>query len=233
MCPSKPPVAENPPLITARDVATWLRQHPSFLKHFPDLVQILVVPREDGTTTSLVGYQLEILREKNQEMTRQLTELLNNAKENEQLALRTHQLTLNLLRQRSAAGTWRAMVGTLKEDFANDLIRIISFHPVPGLQSVTWLQVIDAKDKRLAPFQERLAQGEPVCGRLQQEKHTLLYGELTSQVRSSALLPLPDVGLVAIGSFDGNRFYPGMGTLFLRMMGQSLSVALQRFATPT
>jgi len=226
-------VTDNLPIITARDVATWLRQHPSFLKHFPDLVQTLVVPREDGTTTSLAGYQLEILREKNQELTQQLNELLSNAKENEQLALRTHQLTLNLLRQRSAAGTWRAMVSTLKEDFANDLIRIISLQPVPGLQSVPWLQVMDAKDKRLAPFADCFIQGEPVCGRLHEEKNTLLYGALTSQVRSSALLPLPDVGLVAIGSFDGNRFYPGMGTLFLRMMGQSLSVALQRFATPT
>jgi len=225
-------VTDNPPIITARDVATWLRQHPSFLKHFPDLVQTLVVPREDGTTTSLAGYQLEILREKNQELTKQLSELLANAKENEQLAQRTHQLTLNLLRQRSAAGTWRAMVATLKEDFANDLIRIISLQPVQGLQSVPWLQVIDAKDKRLAPFEECFTQGEPVCGRLQQEKNTVLYGALSGQVRSSALLPLPEMGLVAIGSFDGNRFYPGMGTLFLRMMGESLRVALQRFAAP-
>jgi len=225
-------VTDNPPIITARDVATWLRQHPSFLKHFPDLVQTLVVPREDGTTTSLAGYQLEILREKNQELTKQLSELLANAKDNEQLAQRTHQLTLNLLRQRSAAGTWRAMVATLKEDFANDLIRIISLQPVQGLQSVPWLQVIDAKDKRLAPFEECFTQGEPVCGRLQQEKNTVLYGALSSQVRSSALLPLPEMGLVAIGSFDGNRFYPGMGTLFLRMMGESLRVALQRFAAP-
>ena len=37
------------------------------------------------------------------------------------------------------------------------------------------------------------------------------------------------VGLIAVGSHDPNRFYPGMGTLFLRMMGESLVVALQRF----
>ncbi len=35
--------------------------------------------------------------------------------------------------------------------------------------------------------------------------------------------------LVAVGSRDGNRFYPGMGTLFLRMMGEALAVALKRF----
>jgi uncharacterized protein YigA (DUF484 family) len=43
------------------------------------------------------------------------------------------------------------------------------------------------------------------------------------------LLPIPGVGLVAVGSHDANRFFPGMGTLFLRMMGEALGVALKRF----
>ena len=68
-----------------------------------------------------------------------------------------------------------------------------------------------------------------ICGRLQPEKNALLYGPRAEEVQSSALLPLPGLGLVAVGSRDGNRFYPGMGTLFLRMMGEALAVALKRF----
>ncbi|TGV30282.1 DUF484 family protein, partial [Mesorhizobium sp. M8A.F.Ca.ET.142.01.1.1] len=34
----------------------------------------------------------------------------------------------------------------------------------------------------------------------------------------------------AVGSHDPNRFYPGMGTLFLRMMGDALVTGLKRFA---
>ena len=48
-------------------------------------------------------------------------------------------------------------------------------------------------------------------------------------MQSSALLVLPGIGLVAVGSRDPNRFFPGMGTLFLRMMGESLAAALRRF----
>jgi uncharacterized protein YigA (DUF484 family) len=48
-------------------------------------------------------------------------------------------------------------------------------------------------------------------------------------VQSSALLPVEGVGLVAVGSGDPNRFYPGMGTLFLRMMGEAFAAALKRF----
>ena len=36
-------------------------------------------------------------------------------------------------------------------------------------------------------------------------------------------------GLIAVGSHDPNRFFPGMGTLFVRMMGEALAVALRRF----
>jgi uncharacterized protein len=36
--------------------------------------------------------------------------------------------------------------------------------------------------------------------------------------------------MVAVGSRDPNRFFPGMGTLFLRMMGETLGVALSRYA---
>jgi uncharacterized protein len=43
------------------------------------------------------------------------------------------------------------------------------------------------------------------------------------------LLPLPGVGLLAVGSIDSNRFFPGMGTLFLRMMGEAMATALKRF----
>ena len=215
--------------IGAHEVAAWLRRHPTFLKQFPDLALTMVVPRDDGPTASLASYQLEVLRDKNRELSRRLVDLGANAQINERLAVRTHQLTLALMRQTSAADTLRAMAASLEEDFAGDLVRIVSFDDVPELAEAPWLQVIAKDDARLAPFHDCLQDGEPICGRLQPEKNDVLYGERVGEVMSTALLPLPGVGLIAVGSHDSNRFYPGMGTLFLRMMGESLVVALQRF----
>ena len=213
----------------AHEVAAWLRRHPAFLKQFPDLAISLVVPRDEGPAASLASYQLEVLRDKNRELSRRLHELFANAQDNERLAVRTHQLTLALLRQTNAGDTVRAMAASLAEDFQGDLVRIVLFEPVAGLDDVDWLQVIPAGDSRLAPFRDCLADGEPLSGRLQPEKHALLYALRGEEVQSSALLPMPGTGLVAVGSHDANRFYPGMGTLFLRMMAESLAVALQRF----
>jgi uncharacterized protein len=213
----------------AHEVAAWLRRHPTFLQQFPDLALSLVVPREDGPAASLASYQLDVLRDKNRELTRRLHDLSANAQENERLAVRTHQLTLALMRQHDAAGTLRAVAASLAEDFHGDLVRLALFEPVAGLDETDWLQVVAADDARLAPFRDALADGEPICGRLHPDKNALLYGARVAEVQSSALLPLPGVGLLAVGSHDPNRFFPGMGTLFLRMMAESLVVALRRF----
>jgi len=212
----------------AHEVAAWLRRHPRFLQQFPDLSLTLVVPRDEGPAASLASYQLEVLRDKNRELNRRLHELFGNAQENERLAVRTHQLTLALMRQDSAADTLRAMAASLAEDFNGDRVRLVVFRPVEGLEDSDWLQVVDADDARLAPFRDCLADGEPLCGRLQPEKHAFLYGAQAEQVQSTALLPLPGTGLIAVGSSDPNRFFPGMGTLFLRMMGEALATALGR-----
>src|SRR5688500_20252093 len=85
--------------LSAHEVAAWLRRHPGFLKQFPDLALSLVVPRDEGPAASLASYQLDVLRDKNRELARRLQELFTNAQENERLAVRTHQLTLALMKQ--------------------------------------------------------------------------------------------------------------------------------------
>lgn len=215
--------------IGAHEIAAWLRRHPNFLQQFPDLAISLVVPREQGPAASLASYQLDILRDKNRELNRRLHELFANAQENERLAVRTHQLTLALMKQTSAADTARAMAASLEEDFNGDLVRLVLLAPVAGLGDTQWLQTLAESDPRLVPFRDCLKSGEPICGRLQPDKNTVLYGDRAEDVQSSALLPLPGVGLIAVGSRDGNRFYPGMGTLFLRMMGEAFAAAMGRF----
>ena len=89
--------------------------------------------------------------------------------------------------------------------------------------------MIAADDASLRPFAEFVQAGEPLCGRLQAEKLDLLFGARAAEVQCSALLPLGSRGMLAIGSTDPNRFYPGMGTLFLRLMSESLVAALDRY----
>ncbi len=215
--------------IGSTDVAAFLRRNPRFLHEYPDLALGLLVPREEGRATSLASYQLDVLRDKNRELNKRLHELFHNAQENERLTVRTHQLVLALMRARSAAQTLKAMAASLTEDFHGDLVRIALHAPVEGLEGADWLQNLPRDAAVLAPFAEFFASEAPLCGRLQEEKLDALFGARKHEVQSCALLPLHERGMIAIGSNDPNRFYPGMGTLFLRLMGDSLAVALERY----
>jgi uncharacterized protein len=213
---------------SAEDVVAFLQMHPRFLGDYPELAQSLLVPREEGGTTSLASYQLEVLRDKNRELTRRLHELFANAEENERLTVRTHQLSLALMRADSLEATLQTMIACLREDFRGEQVRIVLHREVPGLAGADWLLTVPADDRALAPFEAFLDAGEPLCGRLQKEKLDLLFGSNAAQVESTALLALGGRGMLAIGSSDDRHFFPGMGTLFLRLIGEALETALAR-----
>ncbi len=221
-------IETQPERLGAHEVASFLRRHPGFLGQFPDLALSLIVPKEDGPAASLASYQLDVLRDKNRELNKRLHELFHNAQDNERLAVRTHHLSLALMRAGNAADTLRAMAACLAEDFHGDVVRVVLFAPVAGLQDA-WLQVLPADAPALAPFRDFLAGTEALCGRLNQEKLDLLFAEQKHQVASAALLPLPGWGMLAIGSKDPHRFFPGMGTLFLGLMAEALVTAMARF----
>ena len=211
------------------EVAAYLKRHPDFLREFPELALSLQLPRQQGQTTSLASYQLEVLRDKNRALNRRLHELIAIASENEQLVSRVHAFTLSLMRAGSAAETLQRVAATLNEDLSTDLVRLTLHRPVAGLEGAEWLLVVARDDPALRPFAEFIARGEPLCGRLMPEKLAVLFGERAADVRSAVLLPVPLRGMMAVGSLDANRFHPGMGTMFLKLIADAVSAALARF----
>ena len=214
--------------LEAMEVAEYLRRHPQFLKDFPGIAQELVIPREHGPAASLTAYQLEALRARNDELSRRLAELVAIAADNEQSMVRVHSLTVTLLRAGTLEDTCRSFVAALNEDFHTAFVRLVLFRRAEDLPPADWLSRVPDK-AALPQFAEFLARGEPLCGRLAQDKLDRLFGARAGEVHSCALLKIGDAGLLAIGSEDANRFHPGIGTIFLKLIAQALQAALQRF----
>lgn len=215
--------------LTAMEVASYLRRHPNFLKEFPDLAMSLRLPREQGDAASLASYQLEVLRDKNAESARRLRELIDIAHENEQLMVRVHTLTLALMRAGSLAETLSGVVASLTEDFHTDLVRVVLFNADVSLPAAPWLLIEPARGEALPAFTDFIKRGEPLCGRLQADKLDFLFPGHTDEVRSAVLLAIGEVGMLAIGSNEANRFHPGMGTVFLRLIAEAVAAAIGRY----
>jgi uncharacterized protein YigA (DUF484 family) len=215
--------------LDAMDVASYLRRHPDFLAEFPDIAMALAIPREHGPAASLASYQLDVLRDKNRELARRLHELIEIAHENETLMVRVHTLTLALMRERTLADTAAAVVGALREDFATDLVRLVLFRADPELPAADWLIAEPAGAAGFPAFAEFFKRAEPLCGRLQQDKLDVLFGAQAGEVHSAVLLPIGAAGMLGIGCHDPNRFHPGMGTVFLKLIGEAVATAVGRF----
>lgn len=215
--------------LQAMDIAEHLRQNPRFLEHFPDVAAELVIPREQGPAASLAAYQLETLRARNRELNERLAELVEIASDNEQLMVRVHTLTVGLLRDDNLADVLKSFVGTLNEDFHADRVRVVLFRSGEDLPQAEWLICVPDGAKTLPAFADFLARGEPACGRLAQDKLDRLFGAEAGKVQSAALLKIGNRGMLAIGSDDPNRFHPGIGTLFLKLIAQALDAAMARY----
>ena len=215
--------------LEAMDVAEYLRQHPRFLEHFPDVATELVMPRENGPAASLAAYQLEALRARNRELNDRLAELVAIAGDNEQLMVRVHTLTVGLLRDYNLSDVLKSFVGALNEDFHSDLVRVVLFRNGADLPQADWLICVPEGKGALSAFTDFLTRGEPACGRLAQTKLDRLFGNDADKVHSAALLKIGNEGMLAIGSSDPNRFHPGIGTLFLKLIAQALDAAIARF----
>jgi len=216
--------------LDAMEVASYLRRHPDFLGEFPDLALALTLPREQGQAASLASYQLDVLRDKNRELNRRLHELIEIAHENQLLMVRVHTLTLALMRATSLPETLHAVVAALTEDFNTDLVRIVLFRADGDLPAAEWLLIEPAGASGLPVFAEFLKRAEPLCGRLQQDKLDILFGNRVDEVASAVLLPIQGVGMLAVGSQDANRFHPGMGTVFLKLIAEAVATSVARFA---
>jgi len=215
--------------LEAMDIAEYLRQHPRFLENFPDVATELVMPRERGPAASLAAYQLEALRARNHELNKRLAELVAIAGDNEQLMVRVHTLTVGLLRDNTLTDVLKSFVAALNEDFHTDLVRVVLFRDGADLPRADWLACMPEGPKSLPMFKDFLSRGEPACGRLAQEKLDRLFGIDVGKVQSTALLKIGDAGMLAIGSDDPNRFHPGIGTLFLKLIAQALDAAIARY----
>jgi len=208
-------------------VAKFLRQHPDFLEQNSELLKDLELSHASGPAVSLIEKQVRYLRAQNESLEQRLNQLVQVASDNEKLMSRLHQLTLELMAIRDLGTFFDRFVEALISEFNADIINITLFHRKVKAGAKTPIYHMQRDNPELQQFQDNLEKGVSVCGRLNRNKRDQLFGARAQWVQSTALVPLGDEGLLAIGSVDPARFYPGMGTLFLDLLAQVVTSRLE------
>ena len=217
------------------DVHDYLEQHPDFFERHNALLGTLRLPHVAGGTVSLVEKQVSVLRHKDLKLERQLKELLEVARANDSLGGKIHHLTLKLLAAADLDTTLTVIEESLRTGFEADQSILVLFGD-PGvfadLKVGRFFLAVERDNEAIKAFDTFLQGSGPRCGQIRDVQRDFLFGRETDEIGSTALVPLgkkAEVGFLAIGSSDADRFHPGMSIDFLTRLGELVGGALQRF----
>lgn len=207
-------------------VEAFLRAHPQFLVEHPDLLASLELSHHTGGT-SLIERQVGRLREENASLKKQLEDFRAIAVENQDILERMHRLQLELVQSESFEELLDRLADRLAEDFDCRLSRLALWDG-DGLQDHVLLRrLTDDGGREL--FEELVSAPEPDHGRLRRDRLEWMFGAQGDRIASAVFVPLdPNVplGLLALASSRPEQFHPGVGTLFLKLLAQTLGHCL-------
>ena len=219
-------------MLTADQVAEFLKQNPGFFENHVEILMNLQIPHPHGGRAVSIGErQLVALREKAKLLEDKLQELIQFGEENDAASEKVHRLACRLIE----AGGLDTTLDTLYLD-------LLDHFAVPHVAVRLWNVAEANPDTRehspvaseIREFVEKMA--APYCGHHPVYESHAWFGEAAPHLKSFALVALRHdggaFGVVALASEDPQRFYPEMGTLYLARIGELVSHALWRFVTP-
>lgn len=202
----------RPPL-DARDVETFLSEHPAFFKHRPELLTALELPHGGPGAVSLVERQVTLLRERNIDMRNRLASMTETAHTNDTLFNGTRETVL-------------ALLDAEKADELAELIRhAFAEHFDVEMAGLIWLPAAKAIENPCIVVSEHavtvaglIKHQQSFAGVFRAEEMRALFDHAQDE-GSAALAPVivgdDVVAVLAVGSSDVRRYDSAVGTLFL------------------
>lgn len=210
------------------DVAQYLQDHPQFFNEYADLLADIHIPGlHDDKVVSINERQVASLRERNRVLQDKLLELISFGEENDAIGEKMHRLTIALLSVSNMSEFFNALYFSLREDFA-----------VPLVAMRLWnISCSDQEHVEFTPASQDVhiiaeSLSQPYCGNHIADEIQCWFGEGAEHLNSFSMIPLnttQTIGLLVLGSPDAERFYPEMGTLYLKRFGELACTTIARY----
>lgn len=229
----KPDYAEEE--LSEQAVHDYLAAHPDFFEHNAKLLSSLNLPHGSGGAVSLVERQVSVLRQKDLKLERQLKELIVVARANDVLSAKIHELTLQFMAAADLRTSITALEEAMRSGFGADHAVLVVFGEPDAFADIDigrFFRVITRKDPSLKPFGTFLNGSSARCGQIRDSQREFLFCEDAEEIGSAALVPIgkgAEIGFLAVGSVDSDRFHPGMSIDFLTRLGDLVAGALRRY----
>jgi uncharacterized protein len=219
-------------MLTAEQVAEFLRQNPGFFENHVDILMNLQIPHPHGGRAVSIGErQLVAVREKSKILEDKLHELISFGEENDAVGEKVHRLACRLIDAPSLDAVLDTLYLDLLDHFA---VQHVAVRLWKVAEENPDTKEFGAVAGEMRQFVENMT--APYCGQHAVYESQAWFGEAAPHLKSFALVTLARDGLVfgviGLASEDVQRFYPEMGTLYLSRIGDLVSHSLWRFVTP-
>lgn len=213
-------------VLNADSVLNFLTRNPDFFNQHSDVLPRLTIPHDTGGAVSLIEKQVSVLRNKCCTLENSLRDLINVARENEQLHQRLHRLIQEIITAPKLDDVIALSRDNLMSNFNADDVRFLLVGEKEMVSDKDTCICLAENDPGLALFKDNFKKRETRCGQMGDAQKQLLFGATHEDVASAAVIPLiheRKLGLVVLASKDESRFALGKGVMFLNQLGEVLS----------
>ncbi len=221
--------SEAVPFIDPSAVKDYLLQHPEFFNQHPALLRDIDIKHESGAAVSLVERQIQLLRDKNGSLEKKILHLVQIAQDNEVLEEQLHRIARRLIEIDHNKNIVPIINDLLNNEFPSLQIRL-SLYGVAPEYTVPVENNITAADLDHVFYKQVIQENCRDCIFLHGKGLVDLFVRRVD-VKSGVAILLrtnKNFGVLLLGSSNENRFYEGMGTLFLEYLSDLLSRKLKK-----
>lgn len=222
--------SEDEVTVTGAQVRDYLKAHPEFFGKHPELLESVDLQHKAGTAVSLIERQVEILRGKNQRLQDRLDRLMEAAQGNEKRAESVHKLARTLMRAPSLGGVVAGLRQCMRDEFDIDETFVGISSQVHKRHDIDGLVSLESDGKIGKAFENFFRTRLIECGPIKEGPAKLLFPAAKTLPQSAAVVPLEkekNLGMIALGSRDPERFQPRQGKLFLEMTADLVAAAVR------
>jgi len=222
-------------IIREDQVVGYLRRNPDFFARQDDLLAEISLPHDSGSAISLLERQVNILRARGTEARQKLNNLLENARNNDQLFDTTQNLVLALLRAADATEIAEIAQNQLSNHANVDACELIMVEQ-EGLDVAPTVRTQSSEHLK-TEFEDIFRLKRTHCGSLDQKTIDQLFRDDVASIRSTALCPVISNGevlaILALGNQREDTFSANLDTLFLDFIGRVVGAVLGKYMAPS
>lgn len=220
--------------LNEQQVVNFLKNTPEFFRQNPEILANMSLPHGSGNAVSLVERQVAILRERSMQARHKMSELVDNAKDNDDLFNKTQALVVDLLKTSTIDELFEITHTHFSDYFSVEKTSILIITPdveaLTGEISQPFLRSATHAQEKIPSV---LSADATLCGVLRDTESEFLFSS-SNEIGSAAVATreistdAPSTLILSVAHKNTDHYNQHTGTIFIDYIAQFLQIKIDQ-----